>query len=78
MDALLARGDLADYHPAYAARAELLRRLGRLDDAARDYRRALELVREAPERRFLEGRLAALSGDQGATSSAVISSTSDS
>jgi RNA polymerase sigma-70 factor (ECF subfamily) len=57
MDALLARGELADYHLAHSARADLLRRLGRLADARASYERALALARQAPERRFLERRL---------------------
>lgn len=62
IEAILAGGDLADYHLAHAARAELCRRLGRADDARSAYRRALDLVRQAPERRFLERRLADLDG----------------
>jgi RNA polymerase sigma-70 factor (ECF subfamily) len=61
VDAILARGELADYHLAHAARADLCRRLGRTEEARAAYRRALELVRQAPERRFLERRLAELS-----------------
>ena len=57
MDALLARGELADYHLAHSARADLLRRLGRLAEARASYERALTLARQAPERRFLERRL---------------------
>jgi RNA polymerase sigma-70 factor (ECF subfamily) len=60
IDAILARGDLADYHLAHAARAELLRRLDRRADARTAYERALRLVRQEPERRFLERRLAEL------------------
>jgi RNA polymerase sigma-70 factor (ECF subfamily) len=60
VDAILARGELADYHLAHAVRADLCRRLGRNDEARASYRRALELTRQAPERRFLERRLAAL------------------
>ena len=60
VDAILARGELADYHLAHAARADLCRRLGRTEEARAAYRRALELVRQAPERRFLERRLAEL------------------
>jgi RNA polymerase sigma-70 factor (ECF subfamily) len=52
--------DLDDYHYLHATRADLLRRLGRLDQARDAYRRALALVHAEPERRFLEGRLAAL------------------
>jgi RNA polymerase sigma-70 factor, ECF subfamily len=57
IDAILARGELADYHLAHAARADLCRRLGRMADARESYERALALVRQAPERRFLERRL---------------------
>ncbi|MGE5523608.1 MAG: RNA polymerase sigma factor [Rhodospirillaceae bacterium] len=62
VDALLAAGDLSDYHLAHAARADLCRRLGRKAEARASYRRALSLVRQAPERRFLERRLAELAG----------------
>ena len=57
IDALLSRGELADYHLAHAARADLLRRLGRPAEAATSYRQALTLTRQEPERRFIEGRL---------------------
>jgi RNA polymerase sigma-70 factor (ECF subfamily) len=60
IDAILERGDLADYHLAHSARADMCRRLGRVADAQASYRRALELVRQEPERRFLERRLAEL------------------
>ena len=60
VEALLARGDLADYRLAHAARADLCRRLGRAAEARKSYQRALELTQQAPERRFLERRLAAL------------------
>jgi RNA polymerase sigma-70 factor (ECF subfamily) len=50
-------GDLDHYHLFHAARADLLRRLGRTGDAAVAYRAALERVGSAPERRFLERRL---------------------
>jgi RNA polymerase sigma-70 factor (ECF subfamily) len=60
IDALLAEGDLADYHLAHSARADLCRRLGRAEDARLSYKRALELTRQAPERRFLERRLTEL------------------
>ncbi len=62
LDAILGRGELADYHLAHAARADLCRRLGRTEEARAAYRCALALVRQAPERRFLERRLAELSG----------------
>lgn len=58
IDAILSRGDLVDYHLAHAARADLCRRLGRGDDARQAYKRALALTQQAPERRFLESRLA--------------------
>ena len=57
IDALLARGDLGDYHLAHAARADLCRRLGRTADARASYARALELAGQEPERRFLRRRL---------------------
>ena len=62
IDALLENGELADYHPAHAVRADLNRRLGRNDEAAASYRRALTLARQEPERRFLKKRLAEISG----------------
>ncbi|MDB5312981.1 MAG: polymerase subunit sigma-24 [Gemmataceae bacterium] len=58
IDLILGRGDLAEYHLAHAARADLLRRLGRRDDARAAYERALALARQEPERRFLMKRLA--------------------
>ena len=57
IDAILARGDLTDYHLAHSARADLCRRLGRTAEARAAYARALELTRQEPERRFLERRL---------------------
>jgi RNA polymerase sigma-70 factor (ECF subfamily) len=60
IDAILARGELAEYHHAHSARAELLRRLGEKQKAIAAYRRALELTTQVPERRFLERRLAGL------------------
>jgi len=62
IDEILARGDLASYHLAHAARADLCRRLGRNVDARIAYQRALEFVSLEPERRFLEQRLQSLSG----------------
>jgi RNA polymerase sigma-70 factor, ECF subfamily len=59
LEALDAGGGLRDYHLLPAARADLLRRLGRWAEAADAYRRALMLVANEPERRFLERRLAA-------------------
>jgi RNA polymerase sigma-70 factor (ECF subfamily) len=60
IDAILARGDLADYHLAHSARAEFCRRLGRTAEARASFKRALSLTRQEPERRFLERRLAEL------------------
>ena len=60
IDAILARGELADYRLAHAARADLCRRLGQTDDARASYERALALTRQEPERRFIERRLAEL------------------
>ncbi len=59
LDALEARGVLRGYHLLPAARADMLRRLGRWPEAREAYRQALGLVASAPERRFLERRLAA-------------------
>jgi RNA polymerase sigma-70 factor (ECF subfamily) len=57
IDALLRRGDLADYHLAHAARADLCRRLGQTEEARAAYQRALDLARQQPERRYLQRRL---------------------
>lgn len=57
IDAVLGRGDLADYHLAHATHADLLRRLERRDDARAAYERALGLAQQEPERRFLMKRL---------------------
>jgi RNA polymerase sigma-70 factor (ECF subfamily) len=55
-------GQLEDYHLLHATRADLLRRLGRLAEAADAYRRALALVRSDSERRFLTRRLDEVTG----------------
>jgi RNA polymerase sigma-70 factor (ECF subfamily) len=60
IDAILARGDLGNYHLAHAARADLCRRLGQTAEARASYERALSLAQQEPERRFLERRLAEL------------------
>lgn len=60
VEAILSRGELADYHLAHSARAEFCRRLGRVADARAAYVQALGLARQEPERRFLAGRLAEL------------------
>jgi len=57
VDALLARGELENYHLAHAARADFCRRLGQTSDARVSYERALALTKQEPERRFLEKRL---------------------
>jgi RNA polymerase sigma-70 factor (ECF subfamily) len=62
VDAILARGDLADYHLAHGARADLCRRLGRVEDAIVAYERALALATQEPERRFLARRLREVRG----------------
>jgi len=60
IEGILDRGELQDYHLAHSARAEFCRQLGRVEEARAAYRRALELTRQEPERRFIEGRLSAL------------------
>jgi RNA polymerase sigma-70 factor (ECF subfamily) len=57
IDAILAQGELADYHLAHSARADLCRRLGRAEEARSSYEKALALTQQEPERRFLEKRL---------------------
>jgi RNA polymerase sigma-70 factor (ECF subfamily) len=60
VDAILARGDLTEYHLAHAARAELCRRLGKTGEAKAAYEQALRLATQEPEKRFLQKRLRAL------------------
>ncbi len=60
VDAILARGELGDYHLIHSARADFCRRLGLTADARTSYGRALSLTKQEPERRFLEKRLAEL------------------
>jgi RNA polymerase sigma-70 factor (ECF subfamily) len=60
IDGLVAEGHLEAYPYLHAARADLLRRLGRRDDASAAYRRAVELTANEPERAFLERRIAEL------------------
>ena len=57
VEGILDRGDLADYHLAHSARADLCRRLGRSADARISYERALSLTQQEPARRFLERRI---------------------
>jgi RNA polymerase sigma-70 factor (ECF subfamily) len=60
VEKLLAEGDLSEYHLAHAAKAELCRRLERINEARAAFLRALELTSQAPEREFLERRVAEL------------------
>jgi RNA polymerase sigma-70 factor (ECF subfamily) len=60
IDKILARGDLADYQFAHSARGELLRRLGRNEEARAAYERALGLTSQQAERSFLTNRLTSL------------------
>jgi RNA polymerase sigma-70 factor (ECF subfamily) len=60
IDSIVERGELLSYHLTHAARAELCRRAGRVQDARAAYEEAIALVRQEPERRFLERRLAEL------------------
>jgi RNA polymerase sigma-70 factor (ECF subfamily) len=60
VDAILARGELRDYHLIHAARADLARRAGDVAAARESYERALALAKQQPERRFLATRLAEL------------------
>ena len=62
VDRLLASGELDNYHLAHAARADLLRRLGRREQAINAYRRALALTQQGPDRQFLHNRLEELGG----------------
>jgi len=57
IDAIVARGELRDYHLAHSARADLLRRLGRRDEARAAYTQARALTKSEPEIRYLEKRL---------------------
>jgi RNA polymerase sigma-70 factor (ECF subfamily) len=57
VDRLAATGELENYHLLHASRAEMLRRLGSFNEAAKSYERALELATNNSERRFLERRL---------------------
>jgi len=61
INSIMHRGDLAEYHLAHAARADLLRRLGIKEQAIAAYRQALELAQQEPEQRFLKKRIAELS-----------------
>ncbi|MGE8113996.1 RNA polymerase sigma factor [Pseudomonas sp. NPDC086566] len=60
VEAILAAGDLRDYHLAHAARAEMHQQLGNVVEARAAWQRALELTRQEPERRHIERRLRGL------------------
>ncbi|TWU08953.1 ECF RNA polymerase sigma factor SigE [Symmachiella macrocystis] len=57
IDAILQRGELADYYLAHSARGELLRRLKRHDDARAAFEQSIALTRQEPERRFLSCKI---------------------
>jgi RNA polymerase sigma-70 factor, ECF subfamily len=62
IDAILGRGELTDYPLVHSARAELCRKLGRTEEAIESFERTLSLVRQEPQRRFVERRLRELRG----------------
>ena len=64
VERILARGELLEYHLAHSARGEFCRQLGRVEEARAAYEKALSLTRQAPEKRFLEKRLAELQSCQ--------------
>ncbi len=57
IDALLEHGELANYHLAHSARADMYRRLGRTEEARASYEKALALSQQEPERQFLQERI---------------------
>jgi RNA polymerase sigma-70 factor (ECF subfamily) len=65
LDALAADGELDAYHLLHAARADMLRRMGAAAEAARSYKRALDLATSDSERRFLERRLREAQASEG-------------
>jgi len=60
IDGILRSGDLERYHLAHSARADFLRRLGRIAEAIDAYERALSLCQQEPERNFLKKRISEL------------------
>ncbi|WP_242170725.1 MULTISPECIES: RNA polymerase sigma factor [unclassified Pseudomonas] len=60
VEGIVSRGELLDYHLAHSARGEFCRQLGRTDEAKAAYEKALSLTQQAPEKHFLERRLAEL------------------
>jgi RNA polymerase sigma-70 factor (ECF subfamily) len=57
IDAVLERGELANYHLAHSAQADMYRRLGRTVEARTSYEKALALTQQEPERQFLQARI---------------------
>jgi len=72
IDALVAAGELAGYHLAHTARADLCRRLGKTAEARSSYEKALALTQQEPERRFLENRLKELKSEDACRNSEVL------
>ncbi|USV99970.1 RNA polymerase sigma factor [Pseudomonas pergaminensis] len=64
VERILARGELLEYHLAHSAQGEFCRQLGRVEEARAAYEKALSLTQQAPEKRFLERRLAELHSRQ--------------
>lgn len=67
IEELLARGELSNYHLLYAVQADLYRQLSQIDQAHTAYHKALELVQQEPERRFLERQLRQLTDHSSTT-----------
>jgi RNA polymerase sigma-70 factor (ECF subfamily) len=65
MNELAAGSDLENYHLLHAARADMERRLGRFGEAAVEYEKALRLVTNESERRYLRRRLQEVKGAEG-------------
>ncbi len=63
IDGILAKGELTDYHLVHSARADLCRRLGRIEEARVSYQKALARTQQEPERRFYQKRLNELADD---------------
>ncbi|PIB40174.1 RNA polymerase subunit sigma-24 [Pseudomonas sp. 2588-5] len=64
VEGILARGELLEYHLAHSAQGEFCRQLGRVEEARAAYEKALSLTQQAPEKHFLEKRLAELQSRQ--------------
>jgi RNA polymerase sigma-70 factor (ECF subfamily) len=65
IDALAEASDLDNYHLLHAARADLLRRIGSSEEAAKSYKRALTLATNDSERRYLDRRLGEVQASSG-------------